>query len=146
MDNKDNLKLKYMNNGGRYMNNNTQEKGLIALDEKGIIYKIKLFFKNLFNKKMPLDNDSNTYNNDTETIKNNEIEFKKYISKIEDAETMLLKLQKKYRSGQIKEEDLSSEQIDSLCKLYDSQIEKLRKSNELRKQKILKYKEKFNIN
>ncbi len=128
------------------MNNNTQEKGLIALDEKGIIYKIKLFFKNLFNKKMPLDNDSNTYNNDTETIKNNEIEFKKYISKIEDAETMLLKLQKKYRSGQIKEEDLSSEQIDSLCKLYDSQIEKLRKSNELRKQKILKYKEKFNIN
>ena len=61
------------------MDNNTQEKGLIALEEKGIIYKIKLFFKNLFNKKAPLDNDSNIYNNYTDTIKNNRIEFREYI-------------------------------------------------------------------
>lgn len=56
-------------------------------------------------------------------------------------ETILFKLQEQYRNGQIKEENLSTDQIDKLCKLYDSQIEKLRKSNELRKQRILKYKE-----
>lgn len=123
------------------MNNNTQEKSLITVEEKGIIYKIKLFFRNLFNKKPQLDNDNNIYISTDETNKNKEIEFKEYISNIENEETILLKLQKQYRSGQIKEESLSSDQIDKLCRLYDSQIEKLRKSNELRKQRILKYKE-----
>lgn len=125
------------------MNHETQEKSLIELEGKGIIYKIKLFFRNLFYKKNPLDNNnSNIHRTDNEITKNKKIEFKEYISKIEDDETVLLKLQKQYRSGQIKEEDLSSEQIDSLCKLYDRQIEELKKSNELRKKKILEYRKK----
>lgn len=128
------------------MNNNTQEKGLMALEKKGIIYKIKLFFRNLFCKKMTLNNDTNIHRTDNEIIKNKEIEFKEYVSKIEDDETILLKLQKQYRSGQIKEKDLSSEQIINLCKLYDSQIEKLRKSNELRKKKILEYRKNLKYN
>ena len=50
-----------------------------------------------------------------------------------------LKLQKQYRSGQIKEE----EQVNSLCALYDKQIANLRKSNEIRKQKLLEYRRKL---
>ena len=124
------------------MNSNTEEKSLITLEEKGIIYKIKKFFSNLFNKKTLLKHNSNMYNTDIVAVKNKGIEFKEHISKIEDNETILLKLQKQYRSGQIKEKDLSSEQIHLLCRLYDSQIESLRKSNELRKLKILEYRKK----
>ena len=48
----------------------------------------------------------------------------------------LLKLQKQYRSGEIKEEELTQEQVNSLCALYDKQIANLKKSNEIRKQKL----------
>ena len=65
------------------------------------------------------------------------------IKNIEDEETKLLKLQKQYRSGEIKEEELSEEQINSLCKLYDRQIANLKKSNDIRKQKLLEYRRKI---
>ena len=65
------------------------------------------------------------------------------IKNIEDEETKLLKLQKQYRSGEIKEEELSEEQINSLCKLYDRQIANLKKSNDIRKQKLLEYRRKM---
>ena len=96
------------------MKENTNEKSLVKVNENGIFYKIKQFFKNLFHKKEVV----NTYI---------------------DEETLLLMLQKKYRSGEIKEEEMTDEQIKSLCALYDKQIAKLKKSNKLRKQKILKY-------
>ncbi len=59
--------------------------------------------------------------------------------------TELLKLQKQYRSGIIKEEDLTEEQIKSLCDLNDKQIADLKKSNEIRKQKLLEYRRKNQI-
>jgi len=62
--------------------------------------------------------------------------FIEQLKNIEDEETNLLKLQRKYRSGEIKEEDLTDEQVNSLCKLYDKQISNLRKSNEIKKQKL----------
>ena len=65
------------------------------------------------------------------------------IRNIENEETKLLKLQKQYRSGEIKEEELTEEQVNSLCALYDKQIENLRKSNENRKQKLLEYRRKL---
>ena len=65
---------------------------------------------------------------------------------IEDEETKLLNLQKQYRSGEIKEEDLTKEQVTSLCELYDKQIEKLRKSNEIRKRKLAEYRRKLQTN
>ena len=65
------------------------------------------------------------------------------IKNIEDEETKLLKLQKQYRSGEIKEEELSEEQVKSLCKLYDKQIANLKKSNDIRKQKLLEYRRKM---
>ena len=126
------------------MKGNTQEKSLVQVNENGIFYKIKSFFKNLFNR-------NNTTNNyaivkedksivESENTKN---DFMESIKNIEDEETKLLKLQKQYRSGEIKEEELSEEQINSLCKLYDKQIANLKKSNDIRKQKLLEYRRKI---
>ena len=68
------------------------------------------------------------------------------IRNIEDEETKLLKLQKQYRSGKIKEEELTEEQVNSLCILYDRQIASLKKSNEIRKQRLLEYRKKLQTN
>ena len=127
------------------MKENTQEKSLVQVNENGIFYKIKSFFKNLFNR------NNNTTNNyaivkETESLVANENKknsFMESIKNIEDEETKLLKLQKQYRSGEIKEEELSEEQINSLCKLYDRQIANLKKSNDIRKQKLLEYRRKI---
>ena len=52
----------------------------------------------------------------------------------------LLKLQKDFRSGKIKEEDIPQEQLEQLKELYNIQIEFLEKSIECDKQKILNIK------
>ena len=128
------------------MKENTQEKSLVQVNENGIFYKIKSFFKNLFNR-------NNTANNyaiikedksivESENTKNT---FMESIKNIENEETKLLKLQKQYRSGEIKEEELTQEQVNSLCALYDRQIANLKKSNEIRKQKLLEYRRKMQI-
>ena len=97
-------------------------------------YKIKQFFKRIIYKSNSNIPEINIY-----SIKNVENSFKENIKKIEDEETLILKLQKQFRNGEIKEKDLTEEQINELCKLYHRQISSLRKSNELRKQKILEY-------
>ena len=124
------------------MKESTDEKSLVRINKNSIFYKIKQFFKNIFHNK--------SVNNDIPEIKNNiivednkKIKFMEEIKNIEDEETLLLKLQKKFRSGGIKEEELSNEQVNSLCALYDKQIENLRKSNETRKQKLLEYRRKL---
>ena len=127
------------------MKENTQEKSLVQVHENGIFNKIKNFFKNLFNR------NNNTTNNyaiakedksivESENTKNT---FMESIKNIENEETKLLKLQKQYRSGEIKEEELTQEQVNSLCALYDRQIANLKKSNEIRKQKLLEYRRKM---
>lgn len=50
----------------------------------------------------------------------------------------LLELQKRYRAGEIKEEEMTEEQVDELEKLYDEQIDLLEKMIELDKIKIRK--------
>ena len=126
------------------MKENTQEKSLVQVNENGIFYKIKSFFKNLFNR-------NNTNNNyaivkedksivESENTKN---AFMESIKNIENEETKLLKLQKQYRTGEIKEEELTQEQVNSLCALYDKQIANLKKSNDIRKQKLLEYRRKM---
>lgn len=120
------------------MGESTQEKNLIQKEEKGIFNKIKKIFKNLFGRNKNVDN----------TVKENNIEkeehsnFKEYIKMTEDEETQLLELQRKYRAGEIAENDLTDEQIDALSKLYDKQIEDLKKSIALKEQKIAEYKKK----
>ena len=126
------------------MRDNTQEKDLIAVNETSIFYKIKLFFKNLFHKHKAIEN-STVGENDVITLlekENNKNSFIEYIKNIDDEETKLLKLQKQYRNGEIKEEELTEEQINSLSALYDKQISNLRRSNQIRKQKLLEYRKK----
>lgn len=124
------------------MKENTQEKSLVQVNRNGIFNKIKMFFKNLFSKNNVIDNNCYTI----EDKKNNENikkSFMESIRNIEDEETKLLKLQKQYRNGEIKEEELTEEQVNSLCTLYDKQIANLRKSNQIRKQKLLEYRRKL---
>lgn len=127
------------------MKENTQEKSLIQVNENSIFYKIKSFFKNLFKKNNnTIDNYSVIEEKDrSEKNSNKKDSFLENIKNIENEETKLLKIQKKYRSGEIKEEELTEEQVKSLCELYDKQIANLRKSNEIRKQKLLEYRKKL---
>lgn len=126
------------------MKENTQDKMLIEVNENSIFYRIKKFFRSLFSKKKrnitPIENQVIA----TQEIANKRKEsFEQSIKNIENDETRLLKLQKQYRTGNIKSTDLTREQIISLGKLYDSQISKLKKSNEIRKQKLLEYRRKL---
>lgn len=123
------------------MEKNTQEKSLVQVNENSIFYKIKRFFKNLFNKNVDTTDNYVAIedNNNSVESENKKNSFMESIRNIEDEETKLLKLQKQYRSGEIKEEELTEEQINSLCNLYDKQIANLKKSNNMRKKKLLEY-------
>lgn len=126
------------------MNSNEQKKSLIKINENKIFYKIKNLFKKLFYKNKNADNTINEKMiSDKRTIVDNKKDFIESLKKIESEETKLLALQKRYRNGEIKEEDLSEEQINLLNKLYDKQIAYLKKSNKVRKQKLLQYRMKI---
>ena len=126
---------------GKYLD----EKSLMVVNEKSILYKIKTFFLRLFKKNEIVENVSQTSieSNQKQVNDIKKDTFLESIKKIENEETKLLKLQKQYRSGEIKEADMTKEQVKSLCKLYDKQIFNLRKSNEMRKQKLLEYRKKL---
>lgn len=122
------------------MKENTQDKSLVQINENSIFYKIKNFFRSLFGKKN--SNVESTKVIEKTTINNqksNKSSFIEEIKNVENEETKLLKLQKQYRCGKIKAEELTEEQVKSLCALYDKQINNLKKSNEIRKQKLLEY-------
>lgn len=127
------------------MKENTQEKSLVQVNENSMFYTIKNFFINLFHRKQVVNEINIVENNIEEPTEkeNTKNSFMEAIRNIEDDETKLLKLQKQYRSGEIKEEELTEEQVNSLCSLYDRQIANLRKSNEMRKQKLLEYRRKL---
>lgn len=126
------------------MKENTQEKSLVQVNENSIFYRIKNFFRNLFHKSNFIENtvviEDNNASIKQENIKNS---FMESIKNIEDEETKLLKLQKQYRRGEITENELTDEQVSSLCALYDKQIANLKKSNEIRKQRLLDYRKKL---
>ena len=127
------------------MKENTQDKMMIKVNENNIFYKIKMFFRKLFNKTSNNSNELNEIKGTTITsnIEINKNSFIEDIKNIENEETKLLELQRKYRAGEIKEEEITKEQVNALCALYDKQIENLRKSNEIRKQKLLEYRRKL---
>lgn len=129
------------------MINNEENKSLMTVKETSIFQKIKNFFKRLFGKEDISFNTAPVQNIEKNTVStNSRTSFSERIKIIEDEDTKLLKLQKQYRSGQIKESDMSQEQIDSLCNLYDRQIADLEKSNQKRKEKILLYRRKLQTN
>ena len=113
------------------MEENTQEKNLIEKKEKNIFGKIKKFFKNLFSKKIKDINQEEIVSKE-ESINT----FKESIKMEEDEEAILLNLQKRYRRGEIAEGDLTEEQIEALCDLYDRQIETIKKAIAEKEQKI----------
>ena len=120
------------------MKNNTQEKNLIERNENNIFGKIKNFFRKIFGKK-----EENAKNEIEEVIKDDTEKnggFKEYIKRTEDEETKILDLQRRYRRGEIADNDLTQEQINSLCMLYDRQIEDLKRTIEAKKQQVSKYK------
>ena len=121
------------------MKENTQEKSMVKINENSIFYKIKNFFRNLFNKNTI--NKVNIASKDTINTnqRNNDSSFMKNLKDIESEESKILKLQKAYRKGDIKENDMTEEQISSLLNLYDRQIANLKKSNEKPNEKPHKF-------
>ena len=63
----------------------------------------------------------------------------------QDKYKQLVDLQKKYRAGIVKDEDLTLKEKILLNKLYDMQLQKLENENEKNIDKIMKYKKKINI-
>lgn len=128
------------------MKENTQEKNLIEKQEKSLFGKIKNFFAKIFGKKV-----ENSEVSEEELTNNPEIineednkEFKESIKveEVEDEEAKILDLQRRYRRGEIADNDLTDEQIDALSNLYDKQIEALKKAIAEKEQKIAEYKNK----
>lgn len=121
------------------MKDNTQEKNLIEKKEDNNIFiRIKNFFRNIFSKK-----NDNLIEQSKETVTeetDNGYSFKSYIKRTENEETKILDLQNRYRKGEIADDDLTQEQINLLCMLYDRQIEDLKRTIEAKKQQISKYK------
>ncbi len=115
---------------------NRDEKSLIKVNENNIFVKIRNFFRKNKKNETVIETVDKTLT--TEEIQREH--FKESIKNIEDERTKLLKLQKRYRSGEIKEQDLTQVQIKSLCDLYDKQIEMMQRSIQYRKQRILEYK------
>ena len=117
----------------------TVDKMLTIINEKSIWHKIKTFFKGIFTKN--IENSNQESNEEVTEIRENKQknEFIETIRNIEDEEIKLLKLQQKFENGELKEEDLTKDQEKLLCALYDRQIEELKKSNELRKQKLFEF-------
>lgn len=121
---------------------NTPANSLKIVNKNSIWSKVKQFFKGFFiKKKRKAFNNVNLNKNEVENNIQKE-QFMKYIKNIEGEDIKLLKLQQRYRNGEITEQELSQEEIKALCDLYDKQIEKLQKSNNSRKEKIKKFKEK----
>ena len=116
----------------------TKEESLTNVRKQSIFNKIKKFFQKIFTKR------EQTENTDIEikTAEEEKNAFKESIKNTEDTKTELLKLQERFKNGEIKEGELSQEQIDKLCELYDMQIESLKLSIEIRKKKIEEYRKK----
>ena len=97
--------------------------------EEGFFSKLKKFFSNLFKK-----------GNDVEEIQyNSEEEQNEFRSSIEikqnKDELKIINLQKQYKAGNIKEEDMADEERKKLIELYKTQNEALR--NEIEEKKIV---------
>ena len=121
------------------MKDNTQEKNLIKRNDKNILGKIKNFFENIFKRKEEKNEIVKEEFSESELEKSDG--FKNYI-KIGDNGIELMELQTRYRRGEISDNDLTQEQIDSLCMLYDKQIEEIKRQIEVKERKLSEYKRK----
>lgn len=122
------------------MENNTQEKNLVERNEDNIFEKIKSFFKNLFGKKEIEIN--NVVDDDIEMEMEKSESFRSNMRNIYIDENNIFELQRRYQKGEIADNDLTQEQINALCQLYDSQIADLKRSISAKEKQLAKYKKK----
>ena len=102
---------------------------------ENILSKIKRFFRNLFSKKE--DNPNNTGNKINHNIASTN--FKESIKIEQDEETIkILELQKKYKEGIIKEEDMTEDEHNQLIQLYKKQNNELKEKINTKKYQIRK--------
>lgn len=113
----------------------TKEESLTNINKQSLFDKVKMFFQKMFSKKEQASNIEVETKN-TQEEKDN---FKETIKNTEDSQTELLKLQKRFRNGEIKDGDLTQDQIDRLCELYDMQIQTIKQSIEIRRKRIEEY-------
>ena len=98
--------------------------------KKSIFRKISEFFKKIFSKKEVLPK---------EVIITNEKDnaFLENIQIKEDKEELrLLQLKQQYENGEIDEEEISDEDVDKLCELYEKEADELNADTERRKNHI----------
>lgn len=123
-----------------------EEKSLVKINEDSFFNKIRTFIKKIFNKKDCNINNVKPVDESLKSKDNRKQKFMEEVKRIEDEETKLLKLQQQFHNGEIKEEDLTESQYKALNDLYDRQIDNLKKSIEIKKQKIKKMQEESNNN
>lgn len=125
------------------MKENTKDKSLIKVSEKGIFYKIKKFFANIFNSNKNKINEAPKVKStsDVQTTKKNSFTNGIKISQSTvQREMELLELQKRFRAGKIRVQSLTDSEMNALCQLYDKQIAEIERANQLKRQRILEYK------
>lgn len=118
----------------------------LIVSKKGFFYKIKMFFRSIFNKDDIQEEIDYSYNKiEDEPIKkssfNEDIKIKPDVER-----EQLLKMQRDYENGLIKEEEMTPEQVEGIEKLYIEQISKLRDDFTNYKKKIIEMKKKLAIN
>ena len=95
--------------------------------------------KNIIKSSKKENHESKETSENIETTKNKaRQEFNERIVVKQDEEKQrLLKLQQEFSAGNIDEEDISEEDTEKLCELYDEQIAEIKKSTEMYKKKII---------
>lgn len=120
---------------------------LIELKGNSIFNKVRVFFKKLFfkNTEEQFENTNMIKKDILEKTVSLNVKEEKTIDFCQGINKEMLDLQKKFHSGEVKSSELSPEQIRELINLYNKQNKQLEKSNELKKQKFLKYREKMKL-
>lgn len=103
----------------------------LIIYKKSIFRKIIDFFKKIFSKEEVVQNEDIIVNNDKNDsfIKNIQIKENK-------EELRVLQLKQQYENGEIDEEDMSDEDVDKLCQLYEKETDELNADTERRKNHI----------
>lgn len=146
-----NMKTSFLNEIQNIENEETKLLKLQQQYENGQIDEEKLSLKQISDlEKLYNKQNNELFNNNMNRIKKikenpNVTEFIEEIRNIENGEIKLLKLQQQFENNEITEEQLTDEQKEQLLELYDDQNYWLEKSNALRKEKLLQYKNKMAV-
>lgn len=118
----------------------------LIVSKKSFFYRIKSFFKSMFNRDDIQEEIDYSYNK----IKNEPIKKSSFNEDIKikpDLEReKLLKMQRDYENGLIKEEEMTAKQVEGIEKLYIEQITKLRNDFTIYKNRVIEMKKKLAMN